>query len=129
MPLPSQTPLTHQLLTLADLPVDRPMPLISRRRVVGEKMMVSDVVLEKGFTLASHHHENEQFVVLLSGRCVFGLGTPGTPDYREVEVSSGQVLVLPPNLPHSCRALEETRILDLFSPPSATTGIDRPRHA
>jgi len=121
MPTPA-----HQLLTLADLPVDRPMPLISRRRVMGEKMMVSDVVLGRGFTIASHHHENEQFVVLLSGRCVFGLGAPGTSDYREVEVSTGQVLVLPSNIPHSCRALEETRILDLFSPPSTMTGIDRP---
>lgn len=122
MPTPATA---SQLLTLSSLPVDRPMPLISRRRVIGEHMMVSDVLLEKGFTLASHHHANEQFVVLLSGRCIFGLGAPGTPDYREVEVSAGQVLTLPPNLPHSCRALEETRILDLFSPPSQTTGIDR----
>lgn len=88
--------------------------------------MVSEVHLHKGFTLASHQHSNEQFVLLVSGKCRFGIGAEGTPDHREMIVSAGQVLVLPPNVPHSCVALEDTRILDLFSPPSATTGVDQP---
>ena len=57
--------------------------------------------------------------------CAFGLGTEGKADYREVVVAGGEVLHLPSELPHSCRALEDTLILDLFSPPSATTGVDR----
>jgi len=88
-------------------------------------MMVSRVVLSQGFALASHQHPNEQFVVMLSGRCVFGIGAEGSADHREVEVRGGEVLVLPPNLPHSCRAVEESVILDLFSPPSEKTGVDR----
>jgi quercetin dioxygenase-like cupin family protein len=110
---------------LADLPTDRPMPLIERRRIIGEKMMISEVFLTRGFDLASHQHDNEQIVVVLSGRCRFGLGAPGTPEYAEVEVSGGEVLHLPGNVPHSCRALEDTRILDLFSPVSEKTGVDR----
>lgn len=101
------------------------MSLISRRRVIGERMMVSRVVLSQGFVLQSHQHANEQFVVMLSGRCVFGVGVEGSPEYREVEVRGGEVLVLPSMLPHSCRAIEESVILDLFSPPSETTGVDR----
>ena len=112
------------VVTLADLATDRPMPRIERRRIIGERMMISDVVLEPGFDLAPHRHENEQFVVVLQGRCVFGLGEAGTPEFREVEVRGGQVLVLPPNVWHSCRALERTHIYDLFSPISATTGVD-----
>ncbi|MGH7131295.1 MAG: cupin domain-containing protein [Phycisphaerales bacterium] len=108
-----------------DLPEDHPMARISRRRIMGEKMMVSQVHLSQGFDLPSHQHENEQFVVVLVGRCLFGLGAPGTAEHRTVEVKTGQVLVLPPNVPHSCLALEETDILDLFSPVSATTGVDR----
>jgi quercetin dioxygenase-like cupin family protein len=111
--------------TLDQLPVDRPMPLIERRRIMGEKMMVSDVHLTKGFNLASHTHPNEQFVVILSGRCRFGLGAEGAPGYQQVEVSAGQVLVLPSNVPHSCLALEDTHILDLFSPISDMTGVDK----
>jgi quercetin dioxygenase-like cupin family protein len=101
------------------------MPLIARRRIIGDHMMVSDVLLSRGFTLATHQHENEQFVVLLSGHCTFGIGNKGEAGYREVEVHGGQVLVLPPNVPHSCIAHEDTRILDLFSPPSTMTGVDR----
>lgn len=117
---------TARLISWSELATDRPMPLIDRRRIIGEHLMVSEVLLRKGFALASHSHANEQFVVVVSGRCRFGVGAEGTAEHREMVVEAGQVLVLPPNVPHSCVALEETRILDLFSPPSATTGVDRP---
>jgi quercetin dioxygenase-like cupin family protein len=64
-------------LAWAELPVDRPMPLIERQRIIGDHLMVSRVTLAKGFTIASHHHANEQFVVMLSGRCTFGVGAEG----------------------------------------------------
>ena len=117
-----------KLHTLAELPVDRPMPLIDRRRIIGEQMMISEVVLQRGFYVPTHQHQNEQFVVVLRGRCLFGLGAEGSLERREIEVREGQVLQLPANVPHSCRALEETRILDLFSPPSEKTGVDRGTH-
>jgi unsaturated pyranuronate lyase len=120
---PPSDPLVHRWTELA---VDHPMERIARRRVFGAQMMISEVRLEAGFDLPSHHHENEQFVVVLSGRCLFGLGLEGTAAHRLVEVVGGEVLHLPSDLPHSCRALEDTLILDLFSPPSATTGVDRP---
>jgi hypothetical protein len=42
----------------------------------------------------------------------------------------GELLHLPPNLPHSAFAEEETLVLDLFSPPATVTGIDqKPRDA
>ena len=86
--------------------------------------MISQVRLSAGFELASHHHENEQHVVMISGCCRFGLGEPGTPAYHEIEVRGGQVLELPGNVWHSCRALEDSLIYDLFSPVSETTGVD-----
>lgn len=110
---------------LAELPMDRPMPLIERRRIIGERMMISEVFLTKGFLVPSHHHENEQMVIVLSGRCRFTVGAPGAPDHHELEVAAGEVLELPADVPHSCLALENTRILDLFSPVSETTGVDR----
>lgn len=114
-----------RVLTLADLPTDTPMPKITRQRVIGEQMMISKVQLQSGFILATHQHDNEQIVVVLSGQCRFGLGAVGSPQRREVLVSAGQVLVLPGNTPHSCEALQDTEILDLFSPISEKTGIDR----
>ena len=111
--------------TWSDLKVDTPMPLLERTRVSGEKMMISRVLLRKGCDVPTHAHENEQFAMVVSGKVRFGLGAPGAPDRRDVIVGAGQVLHLPSNVPHSAFALEETLILDIFSPPSATTGIDR----
>ncbi len=112
-------------LRWSELPTDRPMPLIDRQRVVGDAMMISRVHLHRGFRVPTHHHANEQMVVVLSGRCRFGLGAEGSPQRREIEAAGGEVLVLPPNVPHSCEALEDTIIMDLFSPPSEKTGVDK----
>lgn len=110
--------------TWSDLPEDRPMPLITRRRIIGERMMISEVHLARGFTVATHAHENEQLSVVLSGRIRFTIGHPGSPDCHLHTLAGGQVIHLPSNLPHAAEALEDTHILDLFSPPSATTGVD-----
>ena len=44
---------------------------------------------------------------------------------EELTLNAGEVLHLPSNLPHEATALERCLVLDVFSPPSATTGIDR----
>ena len=108
-----------------DLPADHPMPLIDRRRIIGRNMMISRVALTKGFVVPTHQHENEQFVVVLAGRARFGIGAEGSKDRRELTLGAGEVLEIPPNVPHSAHALEDTLILDLFSPPSEKTGVDR----
>jgi quercetin dioxygenase-like cupin family protein len=111
--------------TWSDLPTDRPMPLIERQRLIGEQMMISRVRLLKGFRVPTHQHANEQFAVVLSGLVRFGLGAEGTPERIERILTGGEVLQLPANVPHSAEALEESILLDLFSPPSETTGVDR----
>jgi quercetin dioxygenase-like cupin family protein len=110
------------LLTLDELPQDNPMPLIARRRILGERMMISEVVLAPGFAVPVHEHENEQLVVMLRGHAEFDVVEDGVT--RSVDVRGGQVLVLPSGTPHGCRAIEECLILDLFSPVSAGTGVD-----
>ncbi len=108
-----------------DLPTDHPMPLIARQRIVGEHMMISRVLLSKGFTVPTHHHANEQFAVVLTGSVRFDLGPPENPTAESVTLGAGETLVIPPNAPHAATALEDTLILDMFSPPSETTGIDQ----
>ncbi len=107
-----------------DLPQDHPMPLIDRRRSIGSHMMMSEVHLHKGFRVATHHHANEQFAWVTSGRVRFGVGAEGSANRREVTLTAGEVLHLPPNVPHSAEALEDSVVIDLFSPPSEKTGVD-----
>ena len=105
------------------LAVDHPIALLDRRRIMGEHVMLSHVTLHKGFTVATHQHENEQMAVVLSGCVRFTVEDPA----REVIVKAGEVLHLPSNVPHAAEALETSVILDIFSPPSATTGVDTAR--
>ena len=112
----------------SDLPLDAPMALLERRRIIGERAMISHITLRKGCDVPTHAHENEQFSAVLSGRLRFGLGAEGTPERHDVTVGPGQVIHLPSGLSHSAYAEEETVVLDIFSPPSATTGIDRRAH-
>jgi len=105
--------------------VDTPMALLERRRVIGEKVMISHVLLKKGCDVPVHSHENEQMSIVLSGKVRFDLTAPGAGAKREVIVGPGEVLELPSHAPHGAFALEETLILDIFAPPSQATGIDR----
>lgn len=106
-----------------DLECDHPMPLLDRRRVIGSQAMISHVTLHKGFCLAPHAHGNEQFSCVLSGRVRFTIVEEGIQ--RELVLTGGQVLHLPSNVAHGAEALETAVILDVFSPPSVATGVDR----
>ena len=108
-----------------ELPADRPMELLERRRIMGERMTVARIVLEQGCDVPLHAHENEQMSILVSGRLRFTIGADGSPQRRQLVLLPGEVLHLPPNVPHAAYAEEETVVLDLFSPPASLTGIDR----
>ena len=105
-----------------ELNTDRPLPLIDRKRIIGDSMMISHVTLHAGFSVDSHQHENEQFAVVLSGLIRFTIGKGD--DTAELTLKGGEVLHIPSNVPHAAEAIETTVVLDLFSPPSEATGVD-----
>ncbi len=109
----------------ADIEPDSPAPLTSRQLVRGERMMVARFVLEEGFDMEPHVHHNEQISVVVEGRLLFRVGTVGSDEFREELVTAGQVMELPPYVPHAARALERSVVYDLFSPPSEKTGLDQ----
>jgi quercetin dioxygenase-like cupin family protein len=100
------------------------MPMLERRRVSGEQAMLCEIRLRAGCVVPSHSHPNEQFAYVISGNMKFGLGIEGSSEYREVTLRPGEVLHLPSNLHHSATAVVDSVVLDVFSPPSAATGID-----
>jgi len=107
---------------------DTPVPLLHRRLIKGEQILLAMIRLEKGCTVALHHHHSEQVAYVISGRVRWGLGEPGTPERREFEMGGGEVLHLPSNLPHQIEALEESQILDMLSPPGPM-GVDQQNRA
>jgi len=97
-----------------DVPRDVLSPELSRRFISGERVMIAHVYLSKGAVVPAHAHDNEQVVYLLEGALRFWLGEDGE---EVVEVRAGEVLVIPPGLPHKAEALEDTLDVDVFSPP------------
>jgi quercetin dioxygenase-like cupin family protein len=97
-----------------DLPKEELTPLIGRRLVTGERMMIAHVYLAKGAIVPRHVHENEQLTYILEGTLRFSLGDDGE---QVVDVAAGEVLHIPSNVPHQAEALEDTLDVDVFAPP------------
>ena len=114
---------TARTTSWTDLPVDHPMNGIDRRRLIGERCMISHVTLHTGFRLEPHRHAHEQIALIESGRVRFTLGEGDAT--RVVELGPGEILHLPPEVLHGAEALETSVVLDVFSPPSQSTGVDR----
>ena len=103
-----------QLYRWADIPEEPLKGTITRRLIAAERMMIAQVFLKKGDDVPRHSHHNEQISYIVTGKLRFLIGEHGE---REIIVGAGEVLVIPPNLPHSALALEDTLDLDVFSPP------------
>ena len=96
------------------MPKEALNPKIDRRMITGDRMMIAQIYLKKGSVVPRHAHENEQITYVLSGALRFHLGAEGA---QEVTVRAGEVLTIPPNLPHTAEALEDTLDVDIFDPP------------
>jgi quercetin dioxygenase-like cupin family protein len=97
-----------------DMPREPVTDVISRRLVTGERMMLAHVYLDRGAVVPKHEHDNEQLTYILEGALRFWLGEDGQ---EEVVVRAGEVLHIPPHLPHKAEALEDTLDVDVFCPP------------
>ena len=88
-------------------------PLLQRHFIVGQNIMLARVYLKKGCVVPEHSHHNEQLTYILDGALKFWI------DGREIVVKAGEVLTIPPHMPHKAEAVEDTVDIDVFSPPRA----------
>jgi quercetin dioxygenase-like cupin family protein len=88
-------------------------PLLQRQFVVGQNVMMARVLLKKGCIVPEHSHHNEQITYILEGALKFWI------DGKEIVVNAGEVLAIPPHMPHKAEAVEDTVDLDIFNPPRA----------
>ena len=95
------------------VPVEILNPLLERQLIVGQEVMLARILLRKGCVIPLHSHVNEQLSYVLEGALKFSIGG------REIIVRSGEVLAIPPHMPHQAEALEDTVDLDIFHPPRA----------
>ncbi len=86
-------------------------PAFARQVIHAGTMTVARVYLRKGCSVPEHSHHNEQISMMEQGSLKFVIAG------QEIVLKAGQVLRIPPNLPHSAEALEDCVATDLFSPP------------
>src|SRR5215510_2450913 len=84
-----------------------------RRRTLatGEHMMQMLVTLDAGSHLPEHQHPHEQLTHVLRGRLRFSIAGVAH------EISAGQSVCIAGGTPHAADALEDTLVVDTFSPP------------
>jgi quercetin dioxygenase-like cupin family protein len=97
-----------------DLPREELNPLLHRRFISTDRMMLAHVYLEQGCIVPTHSHENEQLTYVLEGSMRFWFGED---ESQILDVGVGEVLHIPSNLLHKAEALEKTLDVDIFCPP------------
>lgn len=87
-------------------------PGIKRRtKTHGRTMYQMIAQLDAGSRMPEHKHSQEQIVHIISGR--MRLVVEGAPH----ELKAGDSYYLGSNIPHGVETIEDTRVLDTFSPP------------
>lgn len=98
------------LVQLNTVPVKEIFPGIRARVVHTARTSQSFVEIDAGSSFPEHQHPHEQTVNVLEGELEIMVGN------ETHRLAPGQVLVIPPDVPHSGKALTNCRVLDVFAP-------------
>jgi quercetin dioxygenase-like cupin family protein len=91
-------------------PIEELSPSIGRQLLHTETMTFARIHLRAGAVVPTHAHANEQVATVLAGRLRFVVG-----DDEQI-VAAGESMFVPGDVPHMVEALEDSVVLDVFSP-------------
>ena len=98
------------VVTLDSVPVREIFPGFRARVIHSGRTSQSWVDIDAGASFPEHDHPHEQVVNVLEGELELVVG-------GEVHrLTRGCVFGVPPNVPHSGRAVSACRVLDVFAP-------------
>ena len=98
------------ILSWSAIPDERLNDLASRRVIHTPGLTIARLTLRQSAVVPVHSHHNEQVTTLESGVLKFILGG------EEHILRAGDVLCVPPHVPHSVEALEDCVAVDVFAP-------------
>ena len=85
-------------------------PGLKGKIIHGDKISWAFWEVEKGTIVPEHKHFHEQIMNVVEGNFEFTL------DGKTLIYGPGSVVVIPPNIFHSGKALTKCKIMDVFSP-------------
>lgn len=97
-------------ITWKDVEEEKLQPGLTRKVIHGSNITIAQIGISEGTVVPSHKHHNEQISSVLSGSIRV------ETDENEYVLREGQLLVIPPNVPHKVTALKDSLVLDTFSP-------------
>jgi quercetin dioxygenase-like cupin family protein len=92
------------------MPAEQLNPQIVRRVVHTENLTIARLQIAKDAVVPEHSHVNEQVATVERGALQFHIAG------QDVVLRDGQSVAIPSNVPHSVVALEDTTVVDVFSP-------------
>ncbi|MDH4222707.1 MAG: cupin domain-containing protein [candidate division Zixibacteria bacterium] len=95
---------------LDKLPALEIAPGIVGRIVTADSMTVAHVSIVAGSILPEHAHVHEQVVNVIQGKLEL------TVEGKVHILIPGTAMVLPPNVPHSGKAITDVKVIDVFHP-------------
>jgi len=97
-----------------DVTTEEVTPSMHRKIVTGEKLMIAKMKFKDGFLVPLHQHIHEQVTQVIYGQIRFWFG-----DNKEqvMDLYSGDVVVIPSNLPHEALMVGDVEEIDTWSPP------------
>jgi quercetin dioxygenase-like cupin family protein len=95
------------------IPLEKVAEGMHRRIVTGEKMTVARIYFEDGFRVPQHSHEHEQISQVIKGTLRFWFGADRD---GPVDVGPGEVVVIPPHVPHEALSIGAVEEMDMWSP-------------
>lgn len=92
-----------------EIALEKVTEMISRKVVTGERQRIAQVYLKRGALVPLHTHAEEQMTYVLQG------ALQSLVAGEHVRVEEGEVLLVPPGVPHQVVALDDTFVLSIFS--------------
>ncbi|MBL7873408.1 MAG: cupin domain-containing protein [Cyclobacteriaceae bacterium] len=101
-------------LNWATVPTEEVTPKMARKIISGEKLMIAKMKFKDGFLVPLHSHVHEQVTQVTSGTIRFWFG-----EKKDVimDLSAGDVVVIPSNLPHEALMIGDVEEIDTWAPP------------
>lgn len=100
-------------LDTADIDWDEPFEGVRRKVLTGNNLTICVYNLKAGLVFPAHQHSQEQMAYIIKGKCEFSVGEEGEKHI----FSEGMFFAFAPNVKHGTRFLEDSVVVDVFSPP------------
>ena len=92
------------------LPEERLNPRVTRKVIHTKALTIARLNIQQGAVVPEHSHVHEQIATVEKGALKFFI------DGGEEIVKAGESLAIPSNVPHGVEAMEDTVVVDVFSP-------------